>query len=421
MAKNLLSDAALRAIKPTNKDQLISDGEGLFLLVKPDGKKWWRFVYTFQKKRKALSLGVYPQTTLSAARKQAEANRENLANGINPSDLRKQDKVEKIQQQEDQQRIDDGLAPVGSFEYVAFEWYEKKMLIRSESHQKRTMALLKRDLFPWIGHRPIAEITPAELLKTLERIENRNAIETAHRALQTAGQVIRYAWSKDLVSQDITQALRGALTSRKGGNFSAITEPQEAKRLLRAIDNCSCGFVVKTALRLAPLVFVRPSELRTAEWAQIDFDAKEWRYLVTKTQTDHVVPLSNQAIEILKEIQPLTAHGRYVFPNARTPNGSRPMSDMALLTALRDMGFGKDEMTVHGFRAMARTMLDEVLGFRVDFIEHQLAHTVKDANGTAYNRTKHLVERAKMMQVWSDYLDELKAGAAILPFKQKTA
>jgi integrase len=283
------------------------------------------------------------------------------------------------------------------------------------------MALLKRDLFPWIGKRPIAEITPAELLKPLERIENRNAIETAHRALQTAGQVFRYAWSKDMVSQDITQALRGALASRKGGNFSAITDPQLVKPLMQAISNYSGTFVVKTALRLAPLVFVRPSELRTAEWSQIDFEARQWRYLITKTQTEHIVPLSNQVIEILREIQPLTGKGRYVFPSARTPNGSRPMSDMALLTALRSLGFGKEEMTVHGFRAMARTILDEVLGYRPEFIEHQLGHAVKDANGRAYNRTSHLPERRKMMQAWADYLDNLKAGATVLPFKTKAS
>ena len=421
MALNLLSDAALRTIKPTDKDQLISDGSGLYLLVKPDGKKWWRFIYTFDGKRKALSLGVYPQISLSVARRQAQSNRESLANGLNPSELRKQDKVNQKAKKIVEQQIIDGIAPTGSFEHVALEWFDKKMNIRSASHQKRTMALLKRDLFPWIGHRPIAEITPAELLKPLERIENRNAIETAHRALQTAGQVFRYAWSKDMVAQDITQALRGALASRKGGNFSAITDPQLVKPLMQAISNYSGTFVVKTALRLAPLVFVRPGELRTAEWSQIDFEARQWRYLITKTQTEHIVPLSNQVIEILREIQPLTGKGRYVFPSARTPNGSRPMSDMALLTALRSLGFEKEEMTVHGFRAMARTILDEVLGYRPEFIEHQLGHAVKDANGRAYNRTSHLKERTKMMQAWADYLDNLKAGATVLPFRIKAS
>jgi hypothetical protein len=284
MAKNLLNDTALRAIKPTDKDQLISDGSGLFLLVKPDGKKWWRFVYTFEGKRKALSLGVYPQTTLSAARKQAEANRESLANGINPSDLRKQEKIVKSEKQEAVQRIADGLPAIGSFQQVADEWYDKKMLIRSESHQKRTMSLLKRDLYPWIGNRPIAEIKAPELLKVLQRIESRNAIETAHRALQTSGQVFRYAEANGYIERDITQALKGALTSVDGGNFASMTDPQQVKPLLKAIDEYSGSFIVKCALRLAPLVFVRPGELRQAEWNHIDFDAKEWRYQVTKTK-----------------------------------------------------------------------------------------------------------------------------------------
>ena len=419
MAKHLLNDTALRAIKPTDKDQLISDGNGLFLLVKPDGKKWWRFVYTFDGKRKALSLGVYPQTTLSAARKQAEANRENLANGINPSDLRKESKIVKAKQVEAEQRIADGLSPIGSFQCVAEEWYSKKMLIRSESHQKRTMSLLKRDLYPWLGSRPIAEIKAPELLKVLQRIESRNAIETAHRALQTSGQVFRYAEANGYIERDITQALKGALTSVDGGNFASMTDPQQVKPLLKAIDEYSGSFVVKCALRLAPLVFVRPGELRQAEWNHIDLDTKEWRYQVTKTKTDHIVPLSRQAIEILKEIQPLTGSGRFVFPSARTPNGSRAMSDVALLAALRRMGIGKDEMTVHGFRAMARTILDEVLGFRPDFIEHQLAHSVKDPNGRAYNRTAHLSERHKMMQTWADYLDNLKAAAQVIPFRKQ--
>ncbi|WP_232215269.1 tyrosine-type recombinase/integrase [Methylovulum miyakonense] len=204
----------------------------------------------------------------------------------------------------------------------------------------------------------------------------------------------------------------------KGGHFSAVTEPKQAAELLRAIDGYSGSFIVKSALQLAPLVFVRPGELRQAEWEHIDLEAKEWRYLVTKTQTPHIVPLSAQAITILQELKPLTGNGRYIFPSARTPNGSRPMSDMALLAALRRMGISKEEMTIHGFRALARTVLDEVLGFRPDFIEHQLAHAVRDPNGRAYNRTAHLPERHKMMQAWADYLDGLKNGAQVIPFKK---
>ena len=196
-----------------------------------------------------------------------------------------------------------------------------------------------------------------------------------------------------------------------------MTDPKQAASLLRAIDIYTGTFVVKSALQLAPLVFVRPGELRHAEWAHIDLEEKEWRYFATKTETDHIVPLSKQAVEILTNLRPLTGNGRFVFPSARTPNGSRAMSDVAMLAALRRMGFDKTEMTIHGFRAMARTILDEVLGFRPDFIEHQLAHAVRDANGRAYNRTSHLPERRRMMQAWSDYLDNLKNGAEVVAFK----
>jgi len=236
--------------------------------------------------------------------------------------------------------------------------------------------------------------------------------------LQLCGQVFRYAVATGKAYRDKSPDLRGALPPAKGGNFASMTDPKQAAPLLRAIDDYTGSFVVKSALQLAPLVFVRPGELRQAEWEHVDLETKEWRYLVTKTQTPHIVPLSKQAIKILEELHPLTGNGRFVFPSARTLNGSRAMSDVALLAALRRMGFDKTEMTVHGFRAMARTILDEVLGFRVDFIEHQLAHAVKDPNGRAYNRTAHLPERHKMMQQWADYLDGLKHGAEVIAFKK---
>lgn len=266
---------------------------------------------------------------------------------------------------------------------------------------------------------PVADIKAPELLSTLRRIESRNAIETAHRALQTSGQIFRYGIATGRCERDISADLKGALTAVNGSNFASMTDPQQVAPLLRAIDDYSGTFIVKCALQLAPLVFVRPGELRQAEWAHIDLDAKEWRYLVTKTQTQHIVPLSRQAVEVLTSLHPLTGSGRFVFPSARTPNGSRAMSDVALLAALRRMGFDKTEMSVHGFRAMARTILDEGLGFRPDFIEHQLAHAVKDPNGRAYNRTAHLPERRKMMQAWADYLDGLKNGATVIPIGKR--
>jgi hypothetical protein len=298
IAKELLTDVTVRNAKPTDKDKRLNDGGGLYLLIKPNGAKWWRFDYTIAAKRKTLSIGVYPATGLADARRKAQEVRNQNANGIDPSDTCKEAKAVQRATIENEKRIDAGLAAIDSFEFVALEWYDKRMLTKSESHQKRTLALLKRDLFPWLGNRPMAEIKAPELLKVLERIENRNAIETAHRALQLSGQVFRYAESKGYVDHDISQALKGALSSVDKGHFAAITDPIQAAHLLRAIDSFSGTFSVKSALQLAPLVFIRPGELRLAEWEHIDINAKEWRYFVTKTKTPHIVPLSTQAIKI---------------------------------------------------------------------------------------------------------------------------
>ncbi len=402
-----ISDTAIKAAKVNpDKAYKLPDGKGMYLLIHPNGSKYFRLDYRFNDKRKTLALGVYPETSLKQAREKREAARKLLADGIDPNENKKAVKSSKAE------------SASNSFEVVAREWFERKMMDKSEHHQKRAMGLFRKDLFPYLGAKPINEIKAVELLAALRRIEARNAVETAHRALQICGQVFRYAIATGRTERDITPDLRGSLASVKAGHFAAITDPQEAGQLLRAIDAYTGSFCVKSALQLAPLVFVRPSELRQAEWAHIDFEAKEWRYLVSKTQTEHIVPLSIQSVAILQAIRPLTGDGRYVFPSARTPNGSRAMSDMAMLAALRRMGFEKSEMSAHGFRAMARTILDEKLKFRVDFIEHQLAHAVKDVNGRAYNRTAHLEERHKMMQSWADYLDGLKNGAQVLEFKK---
>jgi len=402
-----LSDTTCKNAKPKEKPYKITDEKGMFLLVNPNGSKYFRFKYRFGGTEKTLALGVYPDTSLKSARDKRDTARKHLADGIDPGENRKAVKASKAEN------------AANSFEVIAREWYERNMTDKSEHHQKRAMSLFQRDIFPYLGSKPIADVKAIELLSALRRIEARNAIETAHRALQICGQVFRYAIATGRTERDITPDLRGSLMQAKAGHFSAVTEPKQAAELLRVIDGYTGTFIVKSALQLAPLVFVRPGELRQAEWAHIDLDAKEWRYLVTKTQTQHIVPLSKQAIEILSNLHPLTGNGRFVFPSARTPNGSRAMSDVALLAALRRMGISKDEMTVHGFRALARTVLDEVLGFRPDFIEHQLAHTVKDPNGRAYNRTAHLPERHKMMQQWADYLDGLKSGAQVIAFKSQ--
>ena len=365
------------------------------MLVHPNGSKYFRMDYRFDGKRKTLALGVYPETSLKQAREKRDIARKQIADGIDPSEHRKATKAARVQDVEN------------SFEIVAREWGSKQVK-NWDDKSNRNKGMLEKNIFPWLGHRPITDILPIEVLTCLRRIEERGAIETAHRTLQICGQVFRYAVATARIDRDITADLRGALQSTKGGHFASITDPKELAPLLRAIDNYSGTFTVKAALQLAPLVFVRPIELRLAQWAQIDFNAREWRYLVTKTQTQHIVPLSNQAINILNTIRPITGHGKYVFPSARTPNGSRAMTSEALLAGLRRMGFDNTEMTVHGFRATARTILDEVLGVRPDFIEHQLAHEVKDPNGRSYNRTAHLPERHKMMQKWADYLDDLK-------------
>jgi integrase len=401
-----LSDTAIKNAKPKEKPYKLADEKGMFLLVNPNGSKYFRLKYRFGGTEKTLALGVYPDTGLKSARDKRDTARKQIADGIDPNENKKAVKSSKAE------------SAANSFEVIAREWYERNMIDKSEHHQKRAMSLFQRDIFPYLGSKPITDIKAVELLTALRRIEARNAIETAHRALQICGQVFRYAIATGRTERDITPDLRGSLTQAKAGHFSAVTEPKQAAELLRIIDSYTGTFIVKSALQLAPLVFVRPGELRQAEWVHINLDAKEWRYLVTKTQTPHIVPLSKQAIEILTNLYPLTGNGRFVFPSARTPNGSRAMSDVALLAALRRMGIGKDEMTVHGFRALARTVLDEVLGFRPDFIEHQLAHAVKDPNGRAYNRTAHLPERHKMMQSWADYLDGLKNGAQVIPFKK---
>lgn len=402
-----LTDTTVRTAKPGEKPAKLFDERGLFLLLTPAGGKWWRLRYRFEGKEKLLSLGVYPDVGLKDARERRDAARKLLVNGIDPGENRKAQKATK------QERL------ANSFEVVAREWYAKHAPNWVEHHGNRIIQRFERDIFPWIGARPIADVTAPELLAVLRRVEKRGALETAHRGLGNCGQVFRYAIATGRATRDLSADLRGALPPPKGEHFAAVTDPKQAAQLLRALDGYQGSLAVACALRLAPMVFVRPGELRNAEWADIDLDAAEWRYTVTKTGTAHIVPLATQAVAILRELHALTGTGRFVFPGART-NG-RPMSDNAILAAMRRMGITKDQMSGHGFRAMARTILDEVLGVRPDLIEHQLAHAVRDPNGRAYNRTAHLPERRKMMQQWADYLDKLKAGAEVIPLHGNAA
>jgi len=395
-----LSDTAIRNAKPGVKPAKLFDERGLFLLVNPAGGKWWRFRFSFGGKEKLLSLGVYPDVGLKDARGRRDAARKLLAEGVDPGENRKTQKAAR------QDRA------ANSFEAVTREWFQKFSPKLVSAHRQRVIRRFERDIFPWIGSKPIADVSAPELLAVVRRIEGRSALETAHRALGNCRQVFRYAIATGRCTRDPSGDLRGALPPTNGEHFAAITEPAQAAGLLRALAGYQGTFTVACALRLVPYVFVRPGEFRKAEWADFDLDAAEWRYTVTKTNTPHIVPLATQAVAILRELHALTGSGRYVFPGVRS--NKRPMSDNAILAAMRRMGISKEEMSGHGFRAMARTILDEVLGVRPDFIEHQLAHAVKDPNGRAYNRTSHLPERREMMQQWADYLDNLKTGADII-------
>ncbi len=402
----MLSDIKVKSAKGKEKPYKLNDGQGLYLQVTPTGGKWWRFKYRFEDKEKLISLGTYPEISLVDARERREAARKQVANGIDPGEVRKAQKAAR------------GLVE-NSFEVVAREWHVKFSPRWSPVHADTTIKRLERDAFPWIGNRPIAEIKAPELLAVLRRVESRGALETAHRVKTICGQVFRYAVATGRAERDPAADLKGALPPATKSHLAAVTDPKEVVGLLRAIDGYQGSFIVKCALQLAGMFFVRPGELRNAEWTEFDLEAGIWAIPAEKMKMKqpHIVPLSSQAVEVLKSLQPLTGRSRYVFPSNRT--SLRPMSNNAILAALRRMGYSKDEMTGHGFRAMARTILDEVLQVRPEFIEHQLAHAVRDPNGRAYNRTAHLEERKKMMQQWSDYLDGLKAGAKILPFAKK--
>jgi len=396
-----LTDTKIRNAKPGEKPTRLFDERGLYLEVSPAGGKWWRLKYRFGGKEKRLSLGVYPDVTLKEARDRRDAARKLLSDGVDPSENRKAIRSAQSDRASN------------SFEVVTREWFGKYSVGWADSHASRVLRLFERDIFPWMGSRPVSEVTAPELLTVLRRIEARGALETAHRARTNCGQVFRYAVATGRCKRDPSGDLRGALPPAQRGHFAATTEPSMLAGILRVLDGYQGDVTVRCALRLAPLLFVRPGELRTAEWKDIDLDAAEWRYKVTKTDTDHIVPLCRQAVVILRELQPLTGAGRYVFPGART--SLRPMSDNALLAAMRRMSISQEELTTHGLRAAARTILDEILQFPAHLIEHQLAHNVRDPLGRAYNRTAHLPARKKMMQEWADYLDKLKAGAEVIP------
>jgi integrase len=405
-----LTDTFVKNVKPkgSGAGEKYADGGNMYLLVSATGK-YWRMNYRFMGKQKTLALGVYPAVSLAEARKRREKAREQLAMDIDPSTAKREDKQAKAD-----------LA-ANTFELVARTWLKKTSAKRKDVTQDRITTLLEHDVFPFIGNLPIHTVGPRDVLdKAVRKIEARGSIDTAHRAKQICGQIFRYAVAVGLAERDVTADLRGALAEIPKAHFSAITEPKPVGDLMRSIFDYTGHPCTVAALKLSPLVFVRPGELRTAEWAEIDLDAAEWRIPGSKMKMkiDHIVPLSTQAVEILRSVHPISGHGRYVFPSLRT--GERPMSDNTINAALRGLGYSKEVHTAHGFRAMARTILDEVLGERVDFIEHQLAHTVKDPNGRAYNRTAHLPARREMMQRWANYLDKLRVGADVIQLRTAT-
>ena len=401
-----LTDTFVKNTKPTGKPagDKYRDGGGMYLLVNASGR-YWRMDYRFSEKRKTLAFGVYPDVTLAEARARRDKARKLLAKGIDPNAAKKQAKQETA------------AAAANTFEAVAREWLAKTAGDRMESTHGKVTTWLEKDVFPFIGTIPISTIGPRDVLGALRHMEGRGALDSVQRVKQICGQVFRYAVATGSAERDVTQDLKGALAKHAPENFAAITDPKQAGNLMRSIFAYTGHPYTVAALKLSPLVFVRPGELRTAEWAEIDLDAAEWRIPGTKMKMrrDHLVPLSTQAIEILSHIQAVTGHGRYVFPSVRT--GERHMSENTINAALRGMGYAQEVHTAHGFRAMARTIMDEVLGERVDLIEHQLAHAVKDANGRAYNRTSHLPARQKMMQTWADYLDKLRVGADVVPLR----
>ncbi|WP_434718123.1 integrase arm-type DNA-binding domain-containing protein [Paraburkholderia sp. A1BS-2L] len=392
-----LTDLTIKAAKPIGKTQKLWDGGGLYLEITPTGSKLWRMKYRVDRREKKLSFGQYPYITLKDAREEREKARTLLAKGIDPGEHKKAVQAERL------------ARTANSFEAVAREWFGRMMADRAPSHKSKVLARLENDIFPWLGRRPIAEITTPEVLACLRRIEDRGARDTAHRAMQNCAAVFRYAVTIGVANANPCVHLKGALPPAKPGHFAAITDPEQVGPLLRRMDAVGATFIVRCALRLAPYLFCRPGELRTMRWDEVHLDAAEWRYFASKGGEPHLVPLARQAVAILRELQPLTGRWPYVFPGR--DDKKQPMSGNTVNVALRRAGIStRDEQTGHGFRAMARTILHERLHIDRDVIEHQLAHRVPDPLGTAYNRTKFLGERRQMMQRWADYLDRLRDG-----------
>lgn len=397
-----LTDIQIKNAKPKAKPYTMADGGGMYLEIVPTGSKIWRMSYRQPNgKNTRLTFGPYPEVSLLDARKKRMDAKKLKAAGTDPAKAKRDDKQAKA------------IATMHTFEVVARMWLAKTAATRAATTEKKITTWLQKDVFPFIGNMPVSTIKPIDVLMTLRKIEERGAVDSAHSVKRLCGQILRYGVATGLADRDVTVDLKGALSVVPQTHYAAITEPKQAGELMRSIQAYAGHPYAVAALKLSPLVFVRPGELRSAEWAEINLDAAEWRIPGSKMKMkiDHLVPLSVQAVEILRNVQAMTGNGKFVFPSIRT--GERCMSENTINAALRSIGYGKEVMTAHGFRAMARTIMDEVMDERVDLIEHQLAHAVKDPNGRAYNRTAHLPARRKMMQRWADYLDAVASGKVI--------
>lgn len=382
-----------KSARPTGQKH--ADGDGMYLLVTPTGK-YWRFDYRHLGKRKTLALGVYPDVTLAKARERCADARRLIADGIDPAQAKREDRQDRI------------FAATQTFELVARLWLQKTAANRADTTRVKVTGWLEKDVFPYLGAAPVSTLTPRDVLVCIQRMEARGVNESAHRVKQICGQVLRFAVATGLAERDVTADLKGALTVPVRGNYAAITDAKPAAQLMRAIYGYHGHPYAVAALKLSALLFVRPGELRAAEWREMDLDDAVWRIpgAKMKMRHDHLVPLSTQALEILRGLERMTGHGKFVFPSIRSDD--RCMSENTVSAALRSMGYAKEVMTAPGFRAMARTMLDEILDERVDFIEHQLAHAVMDPNGRAYNLRAHLPARRQMMQRWADCLEQIR-------------
>jgi len=395
-----LSEVALRQAKPDGKRRRLYDAGGLYLEITAAGSRVWRLKYRYGGKERVLRLGTYPQLGLKEARRDRDAARLKIDAGIDPVVAERESAAA------------ESAATDCSLEAVAREWHAGKSDTWAVGHAKRIRERLEADLFPYLGTRPVSEIEAPELLAALRRVEDRGAIETAHRLRRIAGQVFRYAIATGRATRNPAADLEGALKSFKNGHFAAVTDPVRLGAVLRTMHAYTGTLPVRIALRLVPMLLVRPGELRSMRWCDVDLDTREWRFTTSKTESLHIVPLADQAVTALRELHALTGRGSFVFPNPRSPR-DRCMSENAIRGAMLALGLEGREVTAHGFRATARTLLDEIHGMRPDIIEHQLAHAVKDPNGRAYNRTTFLDERRQMMQLWADYLDELRCGSKV--------